>query len=112
MIRQATSQDIQTLAEMAIQMWTDNTIDMLTQEFEQLMENGTAFFIKQADNMPVGFAQCSLRIDYVEGTQSSPVGYLEGIFVQPEHRNKGFAKELLLACEKWAKKQRLLRICE
>ena len=46
MIRQATSQDIQTLAEMAIQMWTDNTIDMLTQEFEQLMENGTAFFIK------------------------------------------------------------------
>ena len=103
MIRQATSQDIQTLAEMAIQMWTDNTIDMLTQEFEQLMENGTAFFIKHADNIPVGFAQCSLRIDYVEGTQSSPVGYLEGIFVQPEHRNKGFAKELLLACEKWAK---------
>ncbi len=49
------------------------------------------------------FAQCSLRNDYVEGTDSSPVGYLEGVFVKEEYRNKGYAKELLLTCEKWAK---------
>ena len=33
-----------------------------------------------------GFAQCGLRFDYVEGTDSSPVGYLEGIFVLEEYK--------------------------
>ena len=44
-----------------------------------------------------------MRTDYVEGTESSPVGYLEGIFVKEEYRKNGYAKELLFACEKWAK---------
>lgn len=29
------------------------------------------------NNIPVAFAQCQLRNDYVEGTESSPMGYLE-----------------------------------
>lgn len=41
------------------------------------------------------FAQCGLRHDYVEGRGSSPVGYLEGIFVEKEYRKQGCAKELL-----------------
>ena len=53
--------------------------------------------------MPVGFAQCGLRADYVEGTETSPVGYLEGVFVKEEYRNHGYAKGLLLYCEEWAK---------
>lgn len=53
--------------------------------------------------MPIGFAQCQLRYDYVEGTKTTPVGYLEGIFVKESYRNKGYAKELLTECEAWAK---------
>ena len=53
--------------------------------------------------MPIGFAQCQLRYDYVEGTSTSPVGYLEGIFVKEGYRNKGYAKELLAECETWAR---------
>lgn len=43
--------------------------------------------------------------DYVEGTATSPVGYLEGIFIKPEYRNKGLARELIKACEEWAKEK-------
>lgn len=50
----------------------------------------------------VGFAQCGLRRDYVEGTHTSPVGYLEGVFVQEEYRGRGVATALLRACEAWA----------
>jgi len=50
----------------------------------------------------IGFAQCSLRFNYVEGTDSSPVGYVEGIFVREEYRNKGVGKLLLSSCEEWA----------
>lgn len=53
----------------------------------------------------MGFAQCQLRRDYVEGTESSPVGYLEGIFVAEEYRHQGVARKLLAACEIWAKEQ-------
>lgn len=40
-----------------------------------------------------------------EGTHSSPVGYLEGIFVVPEYQHKGYAKELFHECELWAKEK-------
>ena len=70
---------------------------------ETLEGSDTVFFIKYLDDIPVGFAQCGLRRDYVEGTENSPVGYLEGIFVKEDCRNKGYAKDLLFACEKWAK---------
>ena len=46
-----------------------------------------------------------LRHDYVEGTESRPVGYLEGIYVREEYRNRGYAGELLAECEKWAKQK-------
>ena len=52
-----------------------------------------------------GFAQCQLRHDYVEGTETSPVGYLEGIYVREADRGKGIARRLLRACENWAKEQ-------
>ena len=48
---------------------------------------------------------CGLRFDYVEGTDSSPVGYLEGIFVLEEYKKRGYAKELLGECQNWAKDQ-------
>lgn len=51
-------------------------------------------FIKYVEDKPIGFAQCQIRYDYVEGTETSPVGYLEGIFIQEEFRHKGFAREL------------------
>jgi len=51
------------------------------------------------------FAQCQLRHDYVEGTETSPVGYLEGIYVREAGRGKGIAWRLLRACEDWARKQ-------
>ena len=53
----------------------------------------------------VGFAQCQLRHDYVEGTSTSPVGYLEGLYVKEAFRKQGMARELTRACEEWAKEK-------
>ena len=104
MVRKATYSDSRVLAEMAVQMWDSHTVDELETEFtETLNDKQSVFFIKYVNDVPVGFAQCGLRSDYVEGTESSPVGYLEGIFVKKDYRNNGYAKELLLSCETWAK---------
>lgn len=85
-------------------MWDSASLTELETEFSKIISSQTAVcFIKYLEDMPIGFAQCGLRNDYVEGTNSSPVGYLEGVFVEEKYRNKGYAKELLFACEKWAK---------
>lgn len=49
-----------------------------------------------------GFSEVSLRVDHVNGTTSSPVGFLEGLYVAPEARRRGIARELIAACERWA----------
>ncbi len=106
MIRKATEKDSLILAELAIQMWDNHTVAELSADFSGILKNEDAVcFIKYADDIPVGFAQCQLRHDYVEGTHSSPVGYLEGIFVSPCYSRKGFARELLQSCELWAKEK-------
>lgn len=104
MIKRAVRQDARKIAELAACMWKDHTVDDLAGDFEELLQKKeAAVFLKYVRDIPAGFAQCQLRHDYVEGTESSPVGYLEGIFVKKEFRRKGYAKELLTACEKWAK---------
>ena len=106
MIKIATPNDTRVLAELAIQMWCNHTVSELEADFAEIVRNNDAVcFVKYIDDMTVGFAQCQLRYDYVEGTHSSPVGYLEGIFVVPEYQHKGYAKELLHECELWAKEK-------
>ena len=106
MIKIATKDDAVVVAKLAIKMWKDNSIDGLTEEFIRLIEKDDAqTFIKFVEDKAVGFAQCQLRYDYVEGTEFSPVGYLEGIFVADEYRGRRFAKELLSECQKWAKEK-------
>ena len=107
MIKSAEKSEARILAELAIQMWDDNTVPDLEKMFEDLTQSDKAVcFIKYVDNTAVGFAQCQIRTDYVEGTDTSPVSYLEGIFIVEAYRRNGYAKELLKECEKWAKEKK------
>ena len=104
MIQKAEIKDLPVIAELACQLWLDNSVEEMQAEFaETLTKPDAAFFLAYADEAAVGFAQCQLRYDYVEGTDSSPVGYLEGIYVADGYRQQGIARELLSACESWAK---------
>ncbi len=104
MIRQATGSDVQTVATSAQRLWPDHTEEDLRREFETLLSDpACAVFLHEADGKVTGFAQCQLRRDYVEGTETSPVGYLEGVFVAEPFRRRGIAAALLSACENWAR---------
>lgn len=106
MVKRAEEKDLNVIAKMAAIMWDSHSVEDLVEEFAEVVNNEEAqFFLKYIHDIPVGFAQCQLRHDYVEGTDSSPVGYLEGIFVKEEYRKQGYAKELLSACEQWAKER-------
>ena len=102
----ATTDDLKKLVSLALELWTGHTAEDLTEEFAELLaKEDAAFFLAHDGERAVGFAQCQLRHDYVEGTATSPVGYLEGIFVSGAYRKKGTARQLIAACEDWAKAQ-------
>ena len=106
MIKRAEISNAAAVAELALLLWPEHTLEELTGEFEELISRDeAACFLAYAGDRAVGFAQCQLRHDYVEGTDSSPVGYLEGIFVREDYRHQGYAKKLLSACEAWAREQ-------
>lgn len=106
MVEKAKHKDASTIAQIAIKMWKNHTVDELTKEFEKILENPeSAVFMYSVEAQVIGFAQCQLRHDYVEGTDSSPVGYLEGIFIEQKYRHRGYAKKLLDKCEEWAKEK-------
>jgi Acetyltransferases len=104
MIKRADIDDSKIVAQLAVLLWPDNEINDLEKEMiNYIASDNGAVFIYLNETIPVGFAQCNLRNDYVEGTESSPVGYLEGIFVKVEYRSRGIGKKLLIQCEEWAK---------
>ncbi|QDQ03252.1 GNAT family N-acetyltransferase [Lysinibacillus fusiformis] len=104
MIKQASKEDAQTAAQLALLLWPNHT---LTEFIEGMTlhttSENTAIFLAYQGLEAVGFAQCQLRTDYVEGTNSNPVGYLEGLFVKEDYRRYGLAKQLVTTCEQWAK---------
>ena len=106
MIKRAEISNAAAVAELALLLWPEHRLEELTGEFEELIsQDEAACFLAYAGDTAVDFAQCQLRHDYVEGTDSSPVGYLEGIFVREDYRHQGYAKKLLSACEAWAREQ-------
>ena len=105
MILKAKREHLPHAAALACELWPGNTPDGLLAELETLAPEEGAVFLAEEDGDFVGFARCQLRRDYVEGTDSSPVGYLEGIYVREPYRGRGAARALLRACEDWAQEQ-------
>lgn len=104
MIQKAETADLAALAELACRLWPEHSVEEMQAEIADIIAKpDAAFFLAYREDTAVGFAQCQLRYDYVEGTESSPVGYLEGIYVAELYRKQGLAKALLAACESWAK---------
>ncbi len=57
------------------------------------------------DGRYVGFLDAELRTDYVEGATSSPIWYIEGIYVGPEERGSGVGSQLVQTLETHARAQ-------
>lgn len=103
-IKKASEIHINDIAQLAQLLWPDEDKRVLQKEMQHYQSDSTAeLFVCEADNQLVGFAHVQLRYDYVEGTSTSPCGYLEGIYVKESHRQFGIGKKLVEVCEDWAR---------
>jgi aminoglycoside 6'-N-acetyltransferase I len=94
-------------AEMRYALWTWDSVADHAEEAEELYLIGNpdryALIALNGDGVTVGFAEATVRRDYVEGCETSAVAFLEGIYVRPEARLGGVAKALANAVADWGK---------
>lgn len=106
MIKQAQISDTNSAAELALLLWPNHTLEDFIKDMTGYITNhSSTIFLAFDGAQAIGFAQCQLRTDYVEGTDSSPVGYLEGLYVMEGYRHQGIARALVDACEQWSLQQ-------
>jgi aminoglycoside 6'-N-acetyltransferase I len=59
------------------------------------------FVAEREDGSVAGFVEVGAR-PYADGCDTSPVGYIEAWYVDPDARRKGYGRALLAATEEWA----------
>ncbi|NJP36881.1 aminoglycoside 6'-N-acetyltransferase [Alkalicoccus luteus] len=99
-----TDKQLAACAELAASLYEHETSEAMRTEFESLTSSH-CLFLAVTSSEAAGFIHLSLRHDYVEGTGSSPVLYLEGIYVKEPYRKTGTASALLKAGEAWGREQ-------
>jgi len=88
-------------AGMAHSLWPKHDLDRLRAEIDAMAGpgiGGRRGWIAEAEGRAVGFAELGLR-PHANGCESQPVGFLEGIWVAPDWRGRGVARQLLAAIE-------------
>ncbi|MDD6050043.1 MAG: GNAT family N-acetyltransferase [Clostridiales bacterium] len=102
-LRRALPEDSVTLSRLASCMFSTDAEELVDDFTKLTASDEAACFLAVEEERAIGFAQCQLRHDYVEGCSTSPVGFLEGIYVEPSARHLGVARALLRTCEDWAR---------
>ena len=92
---------------MRLALWPDEHGVVETQQMKGWLDDPgkQALLALDEEGRPIGFAELSLRHDYVNGTETSPVGFLEGWYVAAEWRGRGVGRALVEAGEDWTRKQ-------
>ena len=90
---------------MRMALWPDYGEENLRTSLEAMLaDDGLCNIVALDDHgAAIGFAEAALRGDYVNGCETSPVAFLEAIFVVPAHRKRGVARALTDAVEAWAR---------
>ena len=101
-------------AGLAHLLWPESDYEELVEEFRKMISSIICicflYFEGTEPQEYLGFVQVSLRNDYVEGCSTSPVAYIEGIYIADGHRRKGIAKRLIETAESWGKEKGCIEI--
>ena len=107
-IRRATHADKPEWLRMRLNLWPDGTPEGFSKEMGELLADPlTPVFVAiRPGGMLGGFLEAGTR-KYAEDCESSPVGYIEGWYVDEDLRGQGIGKALVKAAEDWARSQGL-----
>jgi len=98
-------------AEMSVLLFPELTFEEAFAECKEWLtvrkEIGVLY---QKDDKYIGFMNVSIRNDYVNGTETSPVVFIEAIYVRPEYQRHGIGRELIEYAENFAREKGIKEI--
>jgi len=105
-VRPARPRDEPEWLRMRIALWPSHSAEDLQSEMQSMLANPEreAVFVAEKPGGLCGFAEVSLK-ESAPGCSTSPVGCLEGWYVDPDWRQQGIGRRLIEAAETWAKRQ-------
>ena len=92
--------------ELRLMLWPDSSREDHSAEMARVADDPFRFgqFVaRDVDGARLGFAEVSQRTDYVNGTESSPVAFIEGLYVLPHARRRGVAGAMMKEIVAWAR---------
>ncbi len=113
MIREATKNDFNEWLRMREKLYPECNSQLLLAEIQTIFSKRTIhgeldyhiLVYENENNKLSGFNETSIRKE-LPGYQNSPVGYIESLYVDPTHRRKGIAKQLVAFSEVWVRRHK------
>jgi aminoglycoside 6'-N-acetyltransferase I len=106
-IRRATQNDYAEWLRMRSALWPACSVEDHHKEMQEQLDEPTRYavlVVERATGKLGGFLEASLR-QYADGCRASPVGYIEGWYVDADLRQQGRGGGLVKAAEQWASAQ-------
>lgn len=95
-------------ARMRTALWPDASQTDHRTEIADILATGdglVAFVAINATGVAMAFVEAALRHDYVNGCDTSPVLFVEGLYVMPDRRRAGLGRALIHAVAEWGAEQ-------
>lgn len=102
----ATAQDIPFWKQVRQEIYAGLTDEFLEAEMARILEDRllACFVARDAVGTRIGLLELSLR-NIVDGCLTSPVGYIEGIYLRSDQRGKGRGRRLVEFAVDWFRAQ-------
>ncbi len=108
-VRTANATDIADWAALRAELWPSQALRAHQIEVIAALASvggrAVALVAEEDPGGATGFVEASLRYEYVNGCETSPVAFVEGLYVRPNHRAAGIGRALLAAVETWARER-------
>lgn len=106
-VRSATAADIGPWSHLRAQLWPDDDAATHAADIAETFLSGNpdqiAFVAEDDTGRMIGFVEASIRRDYVDGCDTSPVAFGEGAFILPGLRGTGVGRALVEAVAEWGR---------
>ncbi|HEX6627472.1 MAG TPA: GNAT family N-acetyltransferase, partial [Gemmatimonadaceae bacterium] len=91
---------------MSVALFPQYSAEALTPDMRvhRARSDAEVFVAERDDGSIAGFVEVGAR-QYADGCETTPVGYVEAWYVDPDVRRSGFGRALLEAAEGWARKR-------